>query len=102
MNIALQLALAVLPLVAGVAWAWASYGVNEHKGRWSRIIGRERLRFGHCPRCNSDAPAVDTCHVCRYVLPRSGILVLERNRRQQFPPTVQTKADWWRNFVLGP
>lgn len=30
------------------------------------LIGRYRMIWGWCPRCNSDAPAVDTCPVCRF------------------------------------
>lgn len=30
-----------------------------------RFVARWRLRWGLCPRCNSDAPAIDDCHVCQ-------------------------------------
>ena len=33
--------------------------------KWTdRLIARFRLWLNLCPRCNSDAPAVDTCWVC--------------------------------------
>ena len=32
-----------------------------------RIIGRWRVLFNVCPRCNEDAPAVDDCFVCKQV-----------------------------------
>ena len=32
--------------------------------RWDRLIAKIRLWEGFCPRCNSDAPAIDDCWVC--------------------------------------
>lgn len=66
--------------------------LNRDK-RWDRLCGRIRLLFGFCPRCNSDSPAVHTCSVCRNV--GNGQGSTEPNRRQQWPPTLETKALWW-------
>lgn len=41
-----------------------------------RLRGRYRAWWGFCPACNSDAPAVDTCDVCRVGLKFQS----ERNR----------------------
>ncbi len=30
-----------------------------------RLVGWYRLLWGYCPACNSDAPAIDSCYVCR-------------------------------------
>lgn len=60
--------------------------------RWNRAIGHLRLFWGCCPRCNSDAPAVDCCVVCRNIH-EDGASV--RNLRQQYPPSLATKALWW-------
>lgn len=101
LDVLLRVGITVWGIVCIVVSVRAGGRVIEHKGEWSRMVGRHRLRMGLCPRCNSDAPAVDRCHVCKYVL-RPGLQVFERNMRQQFPPSEQTRADWWRNFVLGP
>ena len=63
-----------------------------------RVKGRIRLFFGECPRCNSDAPAVDNCVVCK-MIHVDGQNTMEKNVRQQFPPTVATKALWWYQWV---
>lgn len=57
-----------------------------------RIAGRWRLLLNACPRCNSDAPHVDKCVVCRNVMEGA---MTQPNRRQQYPPTMATKAMWW-------
>ena len=31
---------------------------------WDRLFVSSRIRWGLCPRCNSDAPAIDDCWVC--------------------------------------
>ncbi len=59
---------------------------------WRRVRGRGRLFWNLCPRCNSDAPAVDCCWVCRNVQ-LGGVTV--PNRRNQYPPSLATKALWW-------
>lgn len=71
--------------------------LNSDK-RLHRIIARYRLWWGFCPRCNSDAPAVDTCDVCHFVMDP----LPQRNRRQQYPPSIATKALWWWCFVRPP
>jgi hypothetical protein len=30
-----------------------------------RLAGRYRILMGYCPSCNSDAPRIDNCAVCR-------------------------------------
>jgi hypothetical protein len=61
-----------------------------------RILGRIRLFFGECPRCNSDAPNVYSCHVCEFVHIKEQSIPVKNNRDY---PTVQTKALWWYNWV---
>lgn len=63
------------------------------RNRMRRFQGWLRLFGNHCPRCNSDAPAVDTCCVCKQVA--NGLGSTEENKRQQYPPTPETKALWW-------
>lgn len=54
-----------------------------------RIRGWLRMKFGFCPLCNSDDPAVDDCPICFSVtIP--------------YPPTSGTKSLWyqrWREFM---
>ena len=59
-----------------------------------RLRGRSRLILGNCPRCNSDAPEVYFCAVCKEVH-IDGQNTTERNVRQQYPPIRATKALWW-------
>ena len=47
-------------------------------------IAKYRLFFGFCPKCNSDAPAIDTCNVC--------------NGERSYPPTKQTKKNWYKTY----
>lgn len=62
--------------------------------RWlRRILGKWRLWLGFCPACNSDAPAVDTCPVCK--------AWEVNNWRREFPPSAEWKALMWRNFELA-
>lgn len=44
---------------------------------YRRLRGYYRLLWGWCPRCNSDAPAVDNCPVC----------------------VGHDKWDWWARFA---
>lgn len=56
-----------------------------------KAIGRVRLFFGFCPKCNSDAPEVDHCKVCEgYSV---GVL------GYTFPPLPATRERWWRRFI---
>jgi len=71
--------------------------LNSRK-RLHRIIGRFRLMLGFCPRCNSDAPAVDSCFVCKQVY-EDGAKTTVPNRRQCYPPNLATKALWWYSWV---
>ena len=71
--------------------------VLNRDSRWDRVIGHLRMLAGQCPRCNSDAPAVDTCFVCKNVANGRGSA--ERNNRQQYPPTRETKAMWWYSWM---
>lgn len=32
---------------------------------WKFLVGVWRIVFGHCPACNDDAPACDTCEACK-------------------------------------
>jgi hypothetical protein len=49
------------------------------------IIGRLRLFWGFCPECNSDAPKLYDCRVCKYY-------------GGSYPPDQFTKNDWWYRF----
>ena len=60
--------------------------------RFNRFIGYKRLWFGFCPRCNSDAPLVDTCGTCNRAYDKDGRDV--KNTRELYPPTLATKALW--------
>ena len=75
--------------------------VLESGKRLHRFIGRWRLWWGFCPRCNSDAPAVDWCYVCRSYI--ADDYVIQEGRRQQYPPSRATKALWrhvWTNPAM--
>jgi len=68
------------------------------KKRLHRIIGRFRLLLGFCPRCNSDAPAVYSCSVCKQVY-EDGAKTTVPNARQCYPPNLATKALWWYSWL---
>ena len=73
-------------------------GMKQMKRLVNLLRGRWRLMWNQCPRCNSDAPAVDDCHVCvNVVSPEGGF---ENNRRQQYPPSKATKR-WWLSRWAG-
>ena len=65
---------------------------------WHRLFGRYRLLHSFCPRCNSDAPAVATCSVCKQVY-EDGARGTKPNRRQCYPVNRATKALWWYSWV---
>ena len=46
-------------------------------------VGWERLIFGFCPECNSDAPAKYSCRICTPCA---------------YPPSAFTKHLWWTRF----
>ena len=54
---------------------------------YSEIVGKFRLLFGFCPKCNSDAPEIDTCNVCDGY--RTGF---------DGTPTKEIKKKWWIKF----
>ena len=51
--------------------------------------GKNRLFFGFCPMCNSDAPEIYDCPTCNYYSSASG---------DKYPPTKETKAAWWKTY----
>jgi hypothetical protein len=52
--------------------------------KWWR--GYFRLLNHFCPECNSDAPELYSCPVCRYY-------------RGERPPTEKTESVWWLRFL---
>ena len=57
--------------------------------RWVRLLrGRFRLFLDLCPKCNSDAPAIDTCDVC------CGYHTCDRGL-----PSREEKRLLWQRFV---
>lgn len=73
--------------------------VLDRAKRFHRIIGRIRLFFNACPRCNSDAPAVYSCAVCKQVYP-NGAGISEENHRQLYPLNLATKSLWWFSWMV--
>ena len=53
----------------------------------NRLVGAWRFWWGFCPACNSDAPEVDTCQVCR-----AGF-------RYRFDGAGKHDAERWQRFV---
>lgn len=53
---------------------------------FEKLMGRYRLFWNACPSCNSDAPRIDNCVVCK-------------NGRDTYPPTEITKSAWWCRFL---
>lgn len=53
-----------------------------------RALAKWRLRGGYCPQCNSDAPAIDTCMVCK-----NGTLTTE------FPPGPLERVLMWELWL---
>lgn len=47
-------------------------------------IAKYRLFFGFCPKCNSDAPAIDSCNVC--------------NSERSYPPSKHKKQTWFNTY----
>lgn len=59
---------------------------------FSLLVGRIRLYFNACPKCNSDAPDKDSCSICR-------TWALEHVAT--YPPSEETKDRWWKDFKEG-
>lgn len=57
-----------------------------------RLRGGWRLAWGFCPKCNSDAPAKDTCTVCRWTYVLYPVV---------FPPPPPLRKVWWQTFLRG-
>ncbi len=49
------------------------------------LLGKWRLWWGFCPACNSDAPELDTCKICK--------------SSRDFPPSELLKRNWWLRFI---
>ena len=47
--------------------------------------GAWRLWWGHCPLCNSDAPLLDHCKVCR--------------GSREYPPSPERRTQLWRDYL---
>ena len=47
--------------------------------------GKLRMLFGFCPYCNSSAPLLYNCPVCRYY--------------HGYYPSKVTKQIWWENYI---
>ncbi len=59
---------------------------------WARYRGRVRMRHNQCPRCNSDAPEVNTCLICESY---------DRVRNcTPYPPSENRKLIWQARFEL--
>ena len=71
--------------------------ILDRNRRLHRAIGRYRLMWGFCPRCNSDAPAVYSCSVCKQVY-EPGAMTTVKNQRQ-CPLNQATKALWWFTWM---
>jgi hypothetical protein len=72
--------------------------ILKPKTRFLRALGLLRLFFNQCPRCNSDAPAVDTCFVCKQShIP--GQMTTVSTTRGLYPPTPASKALWLYSWL---
>lgn len=71
---------------------------------WIRkVVGAYRLWWGWCPACNSSAPAIYDCHVCRVGLKfRREDTISDDGYFVPWPPSPERKALWWRRFVEPP
>lgn len=49
------------------------------------LRGLLRAFFGFCPECNSSAPEIYKCRICRY--------------DTQYPPTFETTKERWHRFI---
>lgn len=53
-----------------------------------KLRGKFRLFFGFCPGCNSDAPELYDCEVCRWY-----------STSEHGMPDKIIKAAWWGRFI---
>lgn len=56
-----------------------------------RAVGAVRIAMGFCPKCNSDAPELNSCSVCQSY--RSS------DFGNEFPPSKIRKEEWWNRFM---
>lgn len=62
--------------------------MNTIMNKVKMLVGKWRLLFGFCPKCNSDAPELYDCSVCHwYRTSESGM------------PTSRIKKIWWERFI---
>ena len=56
-----------------------------------KSVGWMRLYlFSFCPQCNSDAPELYDCKICKSYSSANG---------DKWPPSTKLKNRWWKNFV---
>ena len=61
--------------------------------KWLLLFrGKERLFWGFCPCCNSDAPVEDNCQICLGGIREFGI---------PWPPDKEMKKLWWKRYKLS-
>lgn len=65
--------------------------------RLHRLIARWRMLHSFCPRCNSDAPGVYDCAVCKQIHIDTQLPTVKNNRN--YPVNMATKALWWYSWV---
>lgn len=60
------------------------------------IKALRRLRYNLCPACNSDAPAIDTCRVCKSYRSSDALPYPpgSDNRFPHYPPSPAKKEIW--------
>ena len=92
------LVISALLVVEAVASAEPPAATGPLKRGWElvkqtarKLDGKERLLFGFCPSCNSDAPKIDHCTVCK------GYRSSEASH--SFPPPKAVRAAWWSRFA---
>ena len=58
---------------------------SDLSGLLGILVAKYRLFFGFCPKCSSDAPAIDSCNICFGV--------------RSYPPTKQRKDELLKRFL---
>lgn len=66
---------------------------------WHRQIGRLRLFFRECPRCNSNAPEVRNCAVCEERHTTNYTPLTRHAPGTRGWPNRTTLALWWHKFL---